>query len=89
MGTVVPFAKSVFICALGMFLQETLLNSAYPLEAFDIVINSLPNSIVAGKSAEFSTEGGINMIKYLKGYLTVTAKNEKRGIAKVPSEWVN
>ena len=85
----VPFARFAFTCAIGIFLPEVWFNGAGLFEAFDTVINGLPSSIVAGKAAEFIIDGGINMIKHLKIYLTVTAKNGKRGIAKVPSEWVN
>ena len=78
---VVPFAKSVFICGLNTFLQETWLNDQGLLEALDTSINNLPNSTL---------KGGIEMIKYLINYLTVlhqsTDKNKTQGKAKVPSE---
>ena len=90
MGTVVPFAKFVFVCALSTFLQEAWLNNEGLFEAFDTVINSLPKSILAGKMAEFIIKRGVDMIKYLPGYLTVlnqsAGNNKTQGKAKVPSE---
>ncbi len=93
MGRVVPFVNFVFICALSTFLQETWLNGEGFLGAFDTVINSLPQTIVAGKTAEFIIQRGVDMIKYLTDYLAAlnqsTAESETQGKAKVPSEWVN
>ncbi len=89
MGTLVPFAKFVSICVLGIFLQEVWLNSIGLLEAFDIIICNLPKLIVAGKAAGFIIEGGTNMIEYLKHYLTATGKNKTRRKAKDLSEWMN
>ena len=90
---VVPFAKFVFICALSTLLQEAWLNGESLLEAFDTLIDSLPQTIVAGKTAEFIFTGGFDMIKYLTDHLAVlnqpAAENKKQSNAKVPSEWVN
>lgn len=90
---VVPFAKFVFICALSTLLQETWLNGASLLEAFDTVGINLPQSILAGKAAEFIFTRGVDMIKYLTDYLIVqnqcTMKNKALDEAKVPSERVN
>lgn len=93
MGTVVPFAIFTFKCAISAFLQETWLNGEGLFGAFDTVINNLPNSILAAKMAEFIFTGGLEMIKYLRDYLTVQnqfpMENKIRNKAKVPSEWVN
>ena len=92
MGTLVPFATFVFICVLSTFLQETWLNGEGLLEAFDTVINSLPKSILAGKTAEFIIKRGVDMIKYLTDYLITqnqfTMKNKAPDEAKDHSEWV-
>ena len=90
---VVPFAHFVFICALSMFLQETWLNSKGSFEAFDAIIKNLPQTVLAGKTAEIITKGGIDMIKYLIDYLAVEiqfiVENTAQGKAKDLSEWVN
>ena len=83
------FVRFVIACALSTFLQEVWLNGECLLEAFDTVINNLLKSIVAGKAAEFIIKGDINMIKYLKDYLTVTAENETQSKAKVNTVRVN
>ena len=89
----IPFAVFAFKCAISAFLQETWLNGEDLFEAFDTVINNLPNSILAAKSAEFIFTGGLEMIKYLSDYLTVRnqfpMENKTRNKAKVPSEWVS
>lgn len=89
MGTVVPFAISVLICALSTFLQEAWLDGECLLAAFNIAITTLPRSICTGKAAEIIIKGGGNVIKYLKSYLTVTAESKTQNKAEVPSEWVN
>ncbi len=82
---VVPFAKFAFICVLSTLLSEVWFNNQDLFAAFNISITNLPQSICAGKAAEIIMKGGINVIKSVGSYLTVG--NEKRGKAKVPSEW--
>lgn len=86
----VPFAIFAFKCAISAFLQETWLNDEGLFEAFDTVINNLPNSILAAKTAEFTFLRGLEMIKHLRDYLIVqnqfTIKNKTRNRAKGPSE---
>lgn len=87
------FAIFAFKCAISAFLQETWLNGAGLFEAFDTVTHNLLKSILAAKAAEFIFTGGLEMIKYLRDYLTVRnqfpMKNKRQNRAKVPSEWVS
>ena len=87
------FVICVLKCALSTFLPEVWINGADLFEAFDTVINSLLQTMIAGKTADFIIDGGIEMIKYMKDYLIVQnqflMKNKARNKAKVPSERVN
>lgn len=80
-------------CALSIFLPEVWINGAYLFEAFDTAINNLLQTMIAGKTADFIIDGGIDMIKYMKDYLIVRnqfpMEHKARHKAKVPSEWVN
>ena len=87
------FAICVLKCALSTFLPEVWINGADLFEAFDTVINSLLQTMIAGKTADFIIDGGIDMIKYMKDYLIVRnefrIENKAHNKAKVLSEWVN
>lgn len=86
LGTVVTFAKFVFICALSTFLQEIWFNGEMLFETFDIVIKNLSQTVLAGKTAEIIMKGGIEMIKNFRDYFK--SQNQFKNKAKAASEWV-
>ncbi|MDE0084864.1 MAG: hypothetical protein OXU23_04065 [Candidatus Poribacteria bacterium] len=93
MGATFAICVLVLKCALNTFLPEVWINGVDPFEAFDTVINSLLQTIIAGKAADFIIDGGIEMIKYMKYYAIVRnqfpMKNKARNKAKGPSKWAN